>query len=146
MAEEVRPHADFAVLHALSSPLLALHSSTVEKLGDDVFRVRVVVQNTGWMPTHVTERALERKSVRPLLATIALPDGAELVQGKREMELGQLAGWSRARTMLSWEASTDDTADRAQAEWVIRAQPGSTVGIEFRHQRAGVVRVDAELT
>jgi murein tripeptide amidase MpaA len=145
MEAEVKPHADFAVLHALASPRLALHSVDVARLGDDTYRVRAVAQNEGWMPTQVTEKALQRKVVRPVEATITLPEGASLAQGKARLELGQLAGWSRAKGIWSWAGHADDTADRAKAEWVVRAPSGTTVDIEFRHQRAGTVRATATL-
>jgi murein tripeptide amidase MpaA len=145
MEAEVKPHADFAVLHALAAPRLALHSVDVERVDGDAFRVRVVVQNEGWMPTNVTEKALERKVVQPLEATITLPEGAALAQGKPRVELGQLAGWSRAKGMWSWAGSTDDTGDRTKAEWVVRAPAGTTVDVTFEHQRAGIVRVQATL-
>jgi hypothetical protein len=122
-----------------------LHSVDVTRADGDTFRVRAVVHNEGWMPTQVTEKALQRKVVRPIEATIALPEGGSLVQGRARLELGQLAGWSRARSVWSWVGSTDDTGDRAKAEWVVRAPAGSTVEIEFRHQRAGVVRTQATL-
>jgi hypothetical protein len=98
------------------------------------------------MPTQVTEKALERKVVRPLEATITVPDGVTLVSGKPTMELGQLAGYSRARGMWSWVGSTDDTSDRAKVEWVVRAPSGTQVEVVVRHQRSGVVRTALVLT
>jgi hypothetical protein len=32
-----------------------------------------VLQNAGWLPTNVTEKALERKAVRPLEVELTLP-------------------------------------------------------------------------
>ena len=55
--------------------------STAEPLGDGVWRVRLVVENTGWLPTNVSRKALERKAVRPVEAEIELPDGASLALG-----------------------------------------------------------------
>jgi hypothetical protein len=37
-------------------------------------------------------------------------------------------------------AATDGTAERAKAEWVVRAPAGTEVRVEARHDRAGVVR------
>ena len=48
------------------------------------------------------------------------------------------------RSLLGWWTE-DSTTERAKAEWVVEAPAGGTVAIEARHQRAGVVRVDAEL-
>jgi murein tripeptide amidase MpaA len=145
MEAEIAPHADFAILHALSTPLLTLQSVDVDNTGDGVYRVRVVVQNSGWMPTNVTDKAVERKVVRPIEATITLPYGAELVNGKPKVELGQLAGWSRARTVWSWGGHVDDTSDRTKVEWIVRAPSGTTIAVECRHDRAGVVRTEVTL-
>ena len=77
---------------ALTSPKLELVAAEADALGDDNWRVRLVVQNTGWLPSYVSKRALERKVVRGVIAEIALPAGAKLVHGKRREELGQLEG------------------------------------------------------
>ncbi len=142
MEAEISPHADWAVLHALATPCLELHSISAEPLGGDLFRVRAVVHNRGWLPTNVSEQALSRKAVQPLAATITLPDGAALAGGDPRVELGQLGGWSRAVSMLSWVGPNDDTRDRGKAEWTVRASPGATMQVEFRHARAGVVRAE----
>jgi murein tripeptide amidase MpaA len=139
LEREVAPHADFALFHALISPHLELHSLDVEALGEGVHRVRLVLENTGWLPTNVTEKAVERKVVRPLEVELTLPEGARLVAGERKVEAGQLDGRVHKRSAIWW--GTDDaTGDRAKVEWVIEARQGGELGIEARHQRAGVVR------
>ena len=67
---EIAPHADLAIWHLLLSPRLVLHDSSVSPLGDDTWRIRVVVDNTGWLPTNVTQKAVERMVVRPLEAEL----------------------------------------------------------------------------
>ena len=120
-------------------------SFTADPLGDEVWRVRLVVENTGWMPTNVTRKALERKAVRPVEVVIELPDGASLAAGDVRQELGQLPGARRARQMLAmFDGGFDPTDDRAKAEWVVHAAPGTTIRLVARHARAGTVR--AELT
>jgi len=138
---EVAPHADWAIWHVLVSPLLRHRETLVEKLDATTWRVRMVVENSGWLPTNVTERAMERKVVRPLEMEIALPDGAELVGTEAKKELGQLAGRVGSNSMLAgFGAASDGTADRASAEWVVRAPEGSEIKLTARHPRAGVVR------
>ena len=143
---EVAPHADWAIWHILISPLLRLRDTTVEKLDESTWRVRLVVQNTGWLPTNVTQKALDRKTVRPLEAEIKLPDGAELVGVDAKKELGQLGGRVGKNSMLAgFGTASDATADLASAEWVVRAPAGSEVELEARHPRAGVVRTTVTL-
>jgi hypothetical protein len=141
MEKEIAPHAEFALFHLLISPRLAQRSLRVERLDGDAWRVRLVVENTGWLPTGVTQKALERKVVRPIEAEITVPEGVEVV-GDRRLELGQLAGRSMKRS--AFEAS-DPTDDRARADWVVRAPAGTEVTVEARHQRAGVVRATVSL-
>ena len=40
------------------------------------FRVRLVVENTGWLPTYVTKKAVEKKVSRGVICEIELPEGA----------------------------------------------------------------------
>src|SRR5205085_11178417 len=145
LAAEIEPHADWAIWHLLISPLLRLRSTEVEALGDGAWRVRVVVENTGWLPTNVTEKALERKAVRPIEARLTAPDGVSVV-GDDKVELGQLGGRVGKHSMLGgFGGTTDPTVDRAKAEWIVRARAGATVDVEVWSQRAGVVRATVEL-
>jgi murein tripeptide amidase MpaA len=144
LAAEVEPHADFAIWHLMISPLLRLRSSEAEALGDGTWRVRVVVENTGWLPTNVTAKAIERKAVRPIEAEISGP-GVTVV-GDAKLELAQLAGRVGKRSMLGgFGGTTDPSVDRAKAEWVVRAPAGASVDVVVRSQRAGVVRVSLPL-
>jgi len=140
LAKEVAPHTDFAIWHALISPRLEVRATECEALGGDTWRVRIVVENTGWLPTNVTARALERKTVRPVEIEIAVAAGAgdaARVVGNPRVEAGQLGGRALKVAMLQ---SNDPTTDRAKAEWIVHAPPGTTVELVARHQRAGVAR------
>jgi hypothetical protein len=118
---------------------------TADPIGDGAWRVRLVVENTGWLPTNVSKKALDRKAVRPIEAEIELPDGASLALGDVRQELGQLGGHARARQMLAmFDGGFDPTDDRAKVEWVVHAAPGTTIKVTARHARAGTTR--AELT
>jgi murein tripeptide amidase MpaA len=146
MADEVAPHSEFAVAHQLASPLLAIRSLDSEALGGGLWRVRLVVENQGWLPTNVSKKALERRAVRPVEAELELPDGAVLATGDVKQELGQLAGHGRARQMLAmFDGGFDPTDDRAKAEWVVRADAGTTVLVTARHARAGTCRAEVTL-
>jgi murein tripeptide amidase MpaA len=144
LEREIAPHSEFAIWQALVSPKLEIRSLDVEALGADRWLVRLVVENTGWLPTNVTEKAVERKAVRPLEAELALPEGGKVIGGDRKVELGQLEGRVHRRSLLWW-ASDDATSDRAKAEWVVEAPAGSSVTVEARHQRAGTVRRELTL-
>jgi murein tripeptide amidase MpaA len=144
LEQEVALFPDWLVWHLLISPKLAVYEATVEPLGDALYKVRLVVQNTGWLPTYITKKALEKKLVRGVIAEIELPDGATLRTGKPREELGQLEGRAyKPSAVTFWSA--DPTDDRAKVEWVVHAPQGGTVRLTARHERAGVVRVECPL-
>jgi murein tripeptide amidase MpaA len=144
LEKEVALFPDWLVWHLLISPKLAVYEATVEPLGDALYKVRLVVQNTGWLPTYITKKALEKKLVRGVIAEIELPDGATLQLGKPREELGQLEGRAYKPSAITvWNA--DPTDDRAKVEWVVHAPQGGTVRLTARHERAGVVRVECPL-
>jgi murein tripeptide amidase MpaA len=144
LEREIAPHTEFAIWQALVSPRLEFRSLEVDGFGDGSWLIRLVVENSGWLPTSVTEKAVERKAVRPLEAEITLPEGGKLIAGERKVELGQLDGRVNRRSLLWW-ATNDATSDRAKVEWVVEAAAGSTVTVEARHQRAGTIRRELTL-
>ncbi len=144
LEKEVALFPDWLVWHLLISPKLEVYEATVEPLGDALYKVRLVVQNTGWLPTYITKKAVEKKLVRGVVAEIELPDGATLRTGKPREELGQLEGRAyKPSAVTFWSA--DPTDDRAKVEWVVHAPQGGTVRLTARHERAGVVRVECPL-
>jgi hypothetical protein len=143
LEKEIAPFPDWIVWHALISPRLTLHSTEVFPAGKDTFRVRLVVQNTGWLPSYVTKKALDKKFTRGVVAEIALPRGGTLQSGKLREELGQLEG--RAYHSAFVDDYEGMTNDRLKVEWVVHAPKGGTVKLSARHERAGVVRVTLKL-
>ena len=138
---EVRPHADFALFLALVSPRLEIRSFESEAVGDGAFRLRLVLENSGWLPTNVTQKALERKAVRPIDVELELPDGARVATGKEREEAGQLDGRVERRNVMWW-AVDHSTSDLAKLEWVVEAPAGSRIGVVARHERAGTAHAE----
>ncbi len=142
---EIARFPEWLLWHALISPELAISSASVEPLGEGAFKLTVVVDNLGWLPTYVTKKALENKLVRPVIAEIELPEGAFLKLGQLREELDQLEGKAyKPASGFGWNA--DATEERAKVEWVISGGTGTDVKITVRHERAGTVRKTVRLT
>lgn len=108
---EVAPHTDVAIYQAMASPRLEIKLAEAHSLGGDVWRVRVGVANTGWLPTDVTQHARSMKLVLPVTIEIGASSGAiDLVEGEARVRVGQLAG--RAKYLLDGGAMSDGTPDR----------------------------------
>jgi murein tripeptide amidase MpaA len=144
LEKEIARFPDWLVWHLLISPRLEIYEVSADHLGEDTYRVRLVLHNTGWLPTYVTQRALDNKLVRGCICEIELPEGATLEMGKPRAELEQLEGRAY-KSSAPTRRQSDPTQDRAKVEWVVRATQGSIVKLLARHERAGVVRAEVTL-
>lgn len=142
LEREIALFPDWLVWSLLISPRLELYEATAKPLGQATYHVRLVVQNSGWLPTYVTKRGLEKKVVRGVVCEIELPEGATLEAGKPREELGELEGRAYKPSAPFAE---DATEDRAKVEWVVRCDRGGTVRLTARHERAGRVVAEVEL-
>ena len=136
LEKEVARFPKWLIWHLLISPSLELYEATAKPLGEGAYRVRLVVQNTGWLPTYVTKKALEKKVVRGIVCEIELPEGASLETGKPREERGQLEGRAYVR---AFPRDEDAINDRLKVEWTVRAPAGGEIKLTARHPRAGTI-------
>ena len=73
LENEIERFPKWLVWHLLISPKLELLEASATALGGDAWRVRLVVHNTGWLPSYVTKRALNNKLTRGVICEIELP-------------------------------------------------------------------------
>jgi len=137
---------------ALSLPKLELLRTEVRALGPDTWRVRLAVANSGWLPSYISKRALERKVVRGVMFEIHLPSvsgspdpAVSLVSGKPRYEGPQLEGHAPKESLLGRHGAHNATPDRAVGEWVVRAPQGTRLALTARSDRAGIVRAEVSL-
>jgi murein tripeptide amidase MpaA len=130
---------------ALSLPKLEVLRTEVQALGPDTWRVRLAVANSGYLPSYVTKRALERKTVRGVVFELQLPEQARLLNGSPRSEGAQLEGHAPKGSLQAFLPDRQITGDRAVAEWVVQAPPGTLVGLSARADRAGAVRAEVRL-
>jgi len=138
LEKEVAKFPDWLISNTMISPKLELVEAKSEQAGADTYRITLAVQNTGYLPSYVSKRALARKQSRGVVADISLPGGAELVSGKARQMLGELEGRAYKHTLMSFWTDTSPTADRVVCEWVVKGK--GEVNIVARHEKAGAVR------
>jgi hypothetical protein len=152
LESEVGPLGDWVIWQALCSPLLEWRGEWTERIGESgAFRLRVAVQNSGWLPTNVTAKAVEKKLCRGVRFEISRqgePQGSKgssqpswLKAGRLRFDAGQLAGRSHV-TAGRWGWQLDATNDLAVAEWVL--EPGQYL-VTVSHERAGTIQKFVDL-
>jgi len=143
--QEIARFPKWLLWQTLISPKLEVRTVEVTPAGADTWRVRLVVQNTGWLPSYVSKMALKRKLLRGVLAEIELPAGARLVTGRLREELGELEGWAYLHTGISFWPNKNATADRAHVDWIVHGKAGTDIKLVAWHERAGRVEATVRL-
>jgi murein tripeptide amidase MpaA len=145
LEQEVAPHSEWLVYLGLATPRLSIRSFTAEPAGENLWQLRLVVENTGWLPTNGTQQAVDMQAVEGVLAELSLPAGARLIDGESSQPLGQLAGRTAQRSTASWWGYTPGTPDRAVADWIVAAPAGTSFTAKASHERAGSARAELVL-
>ncbi len=147
LEQEIAPFSGWLTWHALISPRLEILDAGASALGKDAWRVRLVVHNTGWLPSYVTRMAKNKNLARGVVCEIELPPGCVLETGKVREELGQLEGRAHKPAAANTWAGTsaDQSDDRLKVEWVVRAPAGSLIKLVARHERAGAASASVTL-
>ena len=145
LEREVAPHTEWLIGVALSLPRLHVRSFAAVPVASGVWRVRLVVENTGWLPTNGSQQALDQGAVGQVQGALTLPATAHLVTGLPTVSLGQLQGRSAQRSTASWWSYAPGTPDRAMAEWFVAAPEGTKLSVTATHDRAGTVAAELVL-
>lgn len=146
LEKEVAPHSEWLIYEALALPRLEVRSFTAEAIAPGTWRVRLALENAGWLPTHGSQQALDRQAVGAVTAELTLPAGASLLEGTAKRSVGQLAGRSEQRSTATWWGYSPGTPDRALVEWLVAAPAGTTLAVVARHDRAGTAKAELRLT
>jgi murein tripeptide amidase MpaA len=142
LLKTLEPNTQFVLAHARMLPLLVLRELTAEPIGENLYKVRAQLVNTGYLPTYTSQQAQQRKTVQPIQVRLNLPSGAELVVGDLYQEIGQLEGRSNKRALWGGDFPTDHLR---KLEWVVRAPQGGDLALTAVAQRAGSVRGSVRL-
>jgi len=136
---EVSRHTKWLLAMANMLPHLSIHTLEATPLIDNTYHLNLVVENTGFFPTYTSDQGKKRKAMRPVRIELELPENAKLLNGKHKAELGHLAGRANDLDVTAFGAS-DPTDHRARLEWMLQAQPGSTIQVTVLSERAGTIQ------
>lgn len=136
---ELQRFPQWLIWHNLIGPQLALGPIQITRLGDALWKIETVITNRGWLPTYLSKQAKEKQTSRGVICRLTLPDQAELIEGQYEQELGQLEGRSyKPNSPFGWSGQVSDPTDeRGRVSWVLRAEPGTALMLQVRHDHAG---------
>lgn len=135
LLDTIHQNCLFTLKHAMTAPQLRIRDVAVDKLAGDLFKLSLTVANDGFLPTHLTQRALEHETAGPVEVELSAAD-VEIEMGNARQSIGHLAGRDeRDATWSPWMRQWNATS--ARVEWLLRAQPGTSVNISASAQKAG---------
>ena len=104
--EFLEKHAEWNNYLVSMSPLIRITDLKAQKFGSGFFKVRVSVQNQGYLPTNVTQQAINNQTAKPVKVNLTL-NGGELIMGEKSVDIGHLRGNRSLPETVEWMIKTD---------------------------------------
>ena len=149
LQEECHKNMLFTLVHALALPGLEISDTTVKEIATlpnemNVVKLTATVENNGYLPTNVSAQAIKQKVAKPVKVRLDLPEGAEMVMGKAEQDIGHLEG--RARSSYGYYYASSSSGSKQRVEWVARVPATTkTLRITAHTERAGSTTLDIDI-
>ena len=130
---EIEKYVEWMLWLAEISPKVVINSAKITTLGNEkVVRLSAEIQNIGYLPTNITERAKEASLNQPVRAIIELKN-AELIAGKHRTDLGHIAG--------TRDGGSSSMNSKRRLEYGIKIGASNATAILTIHSdKAGIVR------
>jgi murein tripeptide amidase MpaA len=139
LPEMIHTNTLFTLRHAACAPLLSIENCTAELLSEGTYKVTAVIENHGFLPTFMTERALHRGTADTVKVSLEFGENVQLLVGEQCADIGPLAGRDeRSATWSPWLRQRSRT--KHKVEWLVRAAAGTQLTIIARANRAGTKR------
>jgi hypothetical protein len=144
LLEEIcRKNVLFNLRHAAASPRLKIDEVTVTELGEDLYKIRAIASNHGYLPTNLSDVAIANQVAKPVRLTITV-DGGELLMNPQTAELGNLAG--RNERLYPWSPWGQQWSATTKAvEWLVKIPGRGSVTVTGVSEKAGVHRVTRQI-
>jgi murein tripeptide amidase MpaA len=137
LEEELHGNMLFSLEHAAASPKLEVSKHQVEKLADGLYKITLVICNTGYLPTYLSEKAKEKGQVREVEVEI-LGEQWEVVQGKAKQGIGHLDGYGKQPNIKFFGIPPVESAKTIT--WVVRQKgKADQLAIKVSSTKAGTI-------
>ncbi len=140
LEEECHNNTIFSLRQAAATPVLQIENIKVTEKTSGLVAVDVVVKNSGFLPTNITNQALSQDAVEPIKAAIKSED-VEVLGGEAEQELGQIEGYMKAKLSMR----SGPVKNRKQISWLIDPKNAENITVMVESDRAGTDKVTVEL-
>ncbi|HYH12069.1 MAG TPA: M14 family metallopeptidase, partial [Thermomicrobiales bacterium] len=145
MLSEVASRNGRSVLRLLGVlPRLDFTDARAEPVSDGVYRVSGLVQNTGFLPTWLSDVGKKIRHIKETKVTITCPDDVELLSDRDEAKVGHLDGRASSYESFSFFPRYGNTT-RKRVSWIVKGAPGAVVSLQAEATKGGVARAEVTL-
>ena len=140
LINELEADARFNIRFMKALPKLVIEKAECEKLSDDIYKIDLLIGNSGYLSTNLTQAAVNIKAAKPVLVKI---EGCEIINGLKETKIDELSGYSKTMTGVYFygNITTGENAKaRKKLSWIIKAKKGDVIDITVSHDKAGTVK------
>ena len=135
LAAECEKATRFHLRFLQALPRLTVDALSAKALGGGIYEIKATVGNLGYLPTNLTELGRTLELNDPVKVRI---EGAALLSGKAEEELGDLEGYSATRLSFHGNPATMAKAKaRKSLRWLVRAESGARITVRACQSKAG---------
>ena len=138
LPQEVEKHTRYILRHAKAMPHLVISDLRTKRVDKDLYKVEVVVGNTGFMPTSATDEFNKLIIARDIEVTLS---GATVVEGKETQKIGQLGGYGTTKSSYSLfgPSTVEKKPITKKVCWYVKGKEGKKIKIKAVSQKAGIV-------
>jgi hypothetical protein len=135
--EEWKKNYLFELKHAELLPYVTIAEAKAEDLGDKLFRLTATIENEGYLPTNVTQKAIQHNLVKPTVVKLELVR-AEILSGEAKTDIGHIRGNAPAARGVFGRPSGDAPQNTKTVEWILRVEgKGASANLTVVSQKAG---------
>ncbi len=120
IAELGAAHTKFAVYLSSLYAKVAIAKTEVTVLGAGLFRIKADIENSGYLPTAMSQ-GVQARAAKPIMVQLGVPPESIVTGSQKTTQLPTLAG----------------SGTRQSFEWIIKGVPGSTVTLKAVSQKSG---------
>ncbi|MGI6358181.1 MAG: M14 family metallopeptidase [Bacillota bacterium] len=137
---ECHKNCQWVLRQAGALPEATLGEYQVQEVAEDIWKITVLCENAGYLPTYTTNKGKQVKAVQSDRVRIA--GYQQLLAGKPEVEIGFLEGYLNGQGGGYFIRPAQSAA---RVSWLVKSPAGSSINITLHSQRGGVARITVEL-
>jgi hypothetical protein len=137
LEQECAKTAKFCYRHAKTLPMVGVSKMDVKQVDQETWKLSAVVANSGYLPTFLTQVAIDQKTAQPV--TVTLGGGVEFISGKAKVEVGHLEGRAgRSGGFMNGNfRPVRDLPSEKQVDWIVKASVGTELTLTVASEKAG---------